>query len=1584
MVISLAENMRVEAKRKIAYDIADDHGRELQKQLDHSLSATYALAAVLRQGNGKIDHFETLAGEMLALYPGVSSLQLAPNGVVSQVVPRAGNEPVIGHDLLKDPDRNKEALAAIKTGKLTLAGPFDLIQGGIGIVGRLPVFLPDRDNQDRFWGFAIALIRIEDLASAARVQQLSDEHYRYELSLMRFDTGQRLILDTSALTGLADPVVYQIEVPNGTWTLAIEPVGGWHSFAFLMVEGAMALVAGLLVAFMVYSALRRPLVLQQEVKRRTRELEETGIRLEAEITERKLTDQALRESEERFRDLTELSSDWYWEQDENFRFTVMSESLLEKTGISPADYIGKTRWEVSPLALTDAEWEAHKAVLNARQPFHNLEYGRADLEGNLCYIRMSGRPIFDNDGNFRGYRGVGKNVTEHKRAEEQLRKLSRATEQSPATVVITDHEGNIEYVNPKFIQLTGYSLEEVKGKNPRILKSGDNPPEVYTDLWKTVTSGREWRGELLNRKKSGELFWEDERISPVRNEQGRITHFVAVKEDITERKRTEEELRRYNRTLRMLTECNQVLIRATQETELLDNICREIVDVGGYRMVWVGFAEHDEVKSVRPVAHAGAGKEYLDTLKVTWADIERGQGPTGIAIRSGETVITRNIQAHPHLAPWHQVAGKIGLVSALSLPLRDRGDTFGALSIFTADADVFDAKEVELLTEMADDLAYGIVSLRTREQHRRAVAALRESEERLRKIIVASPIAIIVPDEGGIVRMWNPAAERLFGWSEQEVVNQPNPVVKQGKEHEYFALLDRARRGESLEAVERRRQRKDGSFLDVIIYPSALRDARGEVTGIMGMFVDITAHKQAKAREAMELAVTRITAESDTLADALPKIIQTICETLGWDCGARWSLEADGNVLRCVETWGIPSAETMEFLALSRQITRAPGSAEGGLVKRAFSSGAPCWIADVTQDASFLRAPIAAKAGLHGAFAFPILLGDRVLGVFEFFCRAIRQPDEALIQMTRIIGGQIGQFMGRRQAEESLRLRDRAIESSTNAIMISDSFLPDNPIIYVNPAFERVSGYPAQEAIGRNGRFLVGNERDQRGLDEIRAALHEKREGQAMLRCYRKDGSLFWNELSVAPVRDETGQVTHFVSVMNDISDRKRYEEELERHANYDSLTGLPNRNLLGDRLRQGIIHAHRNQMEMAVLLVDLDHFKLVNDSMGHSVGDLLLKTVAGRLQNCLREGDTVARLGGDEFVLVISVVTRDGSYPAVIQRILAEMARPVILEDGEITITCSIGASLYPKDGGDEEVLLRNADAAMYQAKEQGRNTFRFYTAEMNARISERLTLATKLRRALDQEQFVLYYQPKVDLKSGGVSGVEALIRWNSPDKGLVPPHQFIPILEETGLIVEVGKWALRKAASTYQEWLAKGLGPLRIAVNISPLQLRQKNFVKDVEDALRGAGNALPGLDLEITESLVMEHIEENIGKLKSIREMGFGIAIDDFGTGYSSLSYLAKLPVDVLKIDRAFIVDMVSNSDDWTLVSTIISLAHSLKLKVVAEGVETEEQANLLRLLRCDEAQGYLFSPPLPTDQFKDWQAQFLLGQTSKGRG
>ncbi|MFN3398430.1 MAG: putative bifunctional diguanylate cyclase/phosphodiesterase [Sulfurimicrobium sp.] len=483
----------------------------------------------------------------------------------------------------------------------------------------------------------------------------------------------------------------------------------------------------------------------------------------------------------------------------------------------------------------------------------------------------------------------------------------------------------------------------------------------------------------------------------------------------------------------------------------------------------------------------------------------------------------------------------------------------------------------------------------------------------------------------------------------------------------------------------------------------------------------------------------------------------------------------------------------------------------------------------------------------------------------------------------------------------------------------------------------------------------------QPGLEHIRRAVREQRDGKALLRNYRKDGSLFWNELSISPVRNDAGEVTHYIGIQNDVTERKQYEEQLAYQSAHDTLTRLPNRNLAQDRLAQSIIFARRTGHQLALLYVDLDNFRAINDSLGHNVGDQLLQIVAQRLGGCIRSGDTVARMGGDDFVLILAQVAHEEDVSRVTRKVLTAITEPVMIESQPLTVTCSIGVSLFPRDGEDAATLLKNADAAMYRAKEQGRNSVQYYTAEINSRVFQHLMMENSLRGALERNEFMLHYQPQVSLHSGEMIGMEALLRWQHAEMGTISPANFIPLAEDTGLIIPIGAWVLHTACKQTRAWHDAGLPPVRVAVNLSARQFRE-NIPQLVQQALADSGLPPRFLELEITESVAMQHAESTEQTLLALRNMGVRLSIDDFGTGYSSLSYLKRFPINKLKLDQSFVRDIISDPDDATISMAIIALAHGMKLDVIAEGVETEGQLKFLRRHGCDAIQGYYFSRPV----------------------
>lgn len=508
-------------------------------------------------------------------------------------------------------------------------------------------------------------------------------------------------------------------------------------------------------------------------------------------------------------------------------------------------------------------------------------------------------------------------------------------------------------------------------------------------------------------------------------------------------------------------------------------------------------------------------------------------------------------------------------------------------------------------------------------------------------------------------------------------------------------------------------------------------------------------------------------------------------------------------------------------------------------------------------------------------------------------------------------------------------------------------------------------------------------------IEEI-LARHERRSLE--YRVVRPDGSerVVHQELDIR-VSDE--EVVRMFGTVQDITERRETEERIRYLAYYDSVTGLPNRALFKEQVRQALLRAKRFARRTSILFLDLDHFKRINDTLGHSAGDKLLHMVAERLSHCVRDCDylgrendfssfeetcgpsTVARLGGDEFVILLSELRTPEDAAIVANRVITALGDPFSLAGNEVYVSGSIGISTYPDDGDDHELLLKHADAAMYHAKSDGRNRYQFYTSSMNERALERLSMESDLRKAIEKSQFVLHYQPKIDIATGAITGCEALIRWHYPERGFISPGEFIPIAEETGLITPIGEWVLREACFQAKAWQQEGLPPLQVSVNISTVQCSNENFRDDVARALKETGLPAERLELEVTESLLMRDMDASIDLLNQLKALGVRVSIDDFGTGYSSLSYLKKLPLDTLKIDRSFINDITTDSDDASIVSATIALGHNLRLSVVAEGVETEEQLEFLSQHNCDQIQGFLFSKPLAPVEFKEWANEYM---------
>ena len=1049
-----------------------------------------------------------------------------------------------------------------------------------------------------------------------------------------------------------------------------------------------------------------------------------------EITDRKRAEKELRLAQF---SLEHTSGAVSW-VDPNGRFVYVNQEVCDSLGYSREELLSLSVSEIAPL-LNMEKWKQLWQDLKVRgskclETTNRSKQGRFfPVEVNATYLQFDGEEFVF---------AFVRDITERKKAEDRLRKLSRAVEQSPAIVVITDTQGTIEYVNSKFTQVTGYTAEEAIGRNPRILNSGIQSAAVYRELWGTVLGGGEWRGEFGNKKKNGEIYWESACIVPISDSSGAITHFLALKEDITERKKAEEKLRLMQFSLQ---HCSDAVL-------------------------WI---------------NAKAGIDYVNEAACRALE------------RSHEELLSLSIPDIDPLFPtdrwpwfWHELTTHDTMIFETQHRTK-QGRIFPV--------------EVNASYLKLDGREYGCCFVRDISERKRGEEKVRESNELVRLVLDSVPEAVYGIDMEGNCTFCNPACLRLLGYDEPAQLYGKNMhdvmhhTRKDGTHYpvEECHIYEAFRRGLGTHIDDEVIWRRDGTNFAAEYWSHPIVQ-EGKKIGAVVTFVNITERKQ------VEEAVR----ESER----------------------RYRLLFERNLAGVFRT-------TMEGLIL-----------------------------ECNQ----------AAARMFGCASSEEVLGTSIVDVYQ-------------------------------------TISDR------------EAFLKQL----------------------KNEKYVTNYEVNYR----------------------RTNGDSAWAMLNATVVADDSGKNSFIEGTFVDITERKVAEQQIQSLAYFDALTGLPNRTLLRDRLSQALAHARRNNCKVALFFLDLDRFKNINDSLGHSVGDLLLKSVAERLKAWGRAQDTIARLGGDEFLVVVNNIKHITDAAVAAQRLMDGLTAEMVIQGHSLSVSCSLGISIYPEHGADSEALIKHADAAMYTAKDSGRNNFQFFTADMNAQAVERLNLENNLRTALDKKELFLMYQPQMDIKSRKIVGVEALLRWQHPEMGLVPPDEFIRIAESSGLIVSIGEWVLRAACSQARKWQDEGLAAVSVAVNVSAVQFRREGFSELVRQVLLDTGLAPQHLELEVTESLLLSSADVTFAVLQELKDMGLSLAIDDFGTGYSSLSYLKRFPVSKLKVDRSFVRDVALNPDDAAITAAIISMARSLNLKVIAEGVEDEAQMSFLQAHHCDEIQGYYFSKPLGAD-------------------
>lgn len=809
------------------------------------------------------------------------------------------------------------------------------------------------------------------------------------------------------------------------------------------------------------------------------------------------------------------------------------------------------------------------------------------------------------------------------------------------------------------------------------------------------------------------------------------------------------------------------------------------------------------------------------------------------------------------------------------------------------------------------------------------IRRITESEERFRTLVNTAESVILFLDPDGMILEFNKAAEKLFGKRREEVLGTSyvDQFLPEEAKAAVITDLEKVLSGHPTKHFENDVIAADNSLHTFVWYVNRVPGESGLPLGIVAFGYDVTDMRKT------EKSLKRKEMQQELLLNSLPMAFYT-------------STSSTNNSIQTItgrieDITGYSPSDFINDTGLFR--SRIHPDDKGTLSE------------------AIENLPINKDASIDYRW-------QHANGTYRWFHDQFVLSHEG--NGTPIIIGNLRDITDEKLADLQMEKLSSALEQSADIVVITNE---DGIIEYTNPAFEEITGYTNREVIGKKTSIIKSGKHDNDFYKKLWDTILNGNVYQDVVINRKKNDEIYYEEKTITPLFDKSGNITHFISTGKDITERMQTQERLYHLAYHDILTELPNRALFMDRLTHALYRKRGSDEIMAILFIDVDRFKNINDTLGHDIGDKLLSLLATRIVECLRKGDTVARLSGDEFVVLLEEVGSHNYVSSICNKILENVLQAFDIDSHELFASVSMGISLYPDDGSDATSLMKNADIAMYRAKEKGRNNYQFYSADMSVEAVSRLNLETSLRHALDRNEFLLYYQPQISLITGSVVGIEALLRWQHPELGLVPPGQFIVLLEETGMISQVGEWVLKEAIQQLKLWQDAGINSISVSVNLSGRQFDEAVLPKKITRMLDSLHLEPNYLELEITESLLMRNTSQSLKMLQELSDVGVRLSIDDFGTGYSSLSYLKRFPINTLKIDRSFIRDVTSNPDDTAIVKAIIAMARSLRLDVIAEGVETQEQLMFLKDQNCSCVQGFLYSKPLPADEMK----KFLQG-------
>jgi len=1080
---------------------------------------------------------------------------------------------------------------------------------------------------------------------------------------------------------------------------------------------------------------------------------------------------------------------------------------------------------------------------------------------------------------------------------------------------------------------------------------------------------------------------------PFFDEAGKFLGYRGTARDITERKATKARARRVAQMYAALEGINQAVVNVADELGLAIAACDALYELGGFEMV--NIRRMDASASVlAPIAARGIAVGDLANFHLPLDDDAaqvarraRAWGPGERAFQEGRTCYVPDYHVDPDLAASHERAREQGVASIVGVPLRCGARVWGVLSIASGVAHCFDDELLRLIEQVGSSLSYALDSLRASAERGDARARLAANEARYRHLTRLSTDWVWeTDDQHRLVYMTQPQGNEVAPVAELGRARWEMPRV-QGVANDWDAHRHALAAHEPFRDFHYAGRDDAGVIRWFSLNGDPVFDASGEFAGYLGTSADITARRNAEERAAR---LTRLYAALGTIHEAVSgnagaaELHAATCEALhdigGFTVSVVRMVDAAGEVLAPVASSGmdIKRLSTYRFPGGGTEAAQQePGTSWSDPHPIAFREGRTCYVPDYLVDAE-LRASWgrAIEQGVAAVLAVPLRCGGKTCGVLSVAAREAHYFDDELRELVERAAAALSYALDgwateaqRRAAQHQLAASEerfrRLNELSVDWIWERDAELR---LTYLSPSYFELTGMRPEDVLGTGIAELHEVTDDEETRRTYFAAVIAHRPFRDYEYARRDpDGVLRWRSISGDPILDDAGGFKGYQGTGRNVTERRIHEEALRRQANFDALTGLPNRTLLRDRIQHAIGHAARSGRTVAVMLLDLDEFKQINDCLGHEAGDAVLRRIAGSLQRCVRPEDTVGRMAGDEFVVVLEELEAEAQIQEIATRLLADLATPRDVEGRIVSVSASIGVAIFPRDGDDAAILLRNADAAMYQAKAGGGGAVHFYTEALNARAARYVSVRADLHRALERGDFALHYQPIVGCGDGRVVGAEALLRWRRADETLALPEEFIDVAEDTGLIVRIGAWVLRSACAQAKAWQEAGHARLPVSVNVSARQFRHGDLVALVQDALSESGLAADLLTLELTESTMMSDLDAATATLAKIKELGVSVSIDDFGTGHSSLAYLKRFAVSELKIDRSFVRDAPTNPDDATIVRAVIDLAHALGLRVVAEGVETDEQAVLLRQFGCDRMQGFRLGRPMPAAAF-----------------